>query len=46
MIGYIYVIENLINGKMYVGQSVDPDRRRTQQYAGETFSAREVSING
>ncbi len=31
--GYIYIIENLISGKLYVGQAVDPERRHKYQFS-------------
>lgn len=31
--GYIYVIENKVNGKLYVGQTIDPDRRCRAHFA-------------
>lgn len=31
-VGYIYVIENLVSGKFYVGQTIDPDRRYRQHF--------------
>lgn len=30
---FIYVVENLVNGKMYVGQTIDLDRRRRSHFS-------------
>ena len=33
MIGYIYILENLISGKMYTGQTVDPYSRLLEHFS-------------
>lgn len=34
--GYIYIVENVINGKQYVGQTTDPDARRRAHFNGRS----------
>jgi group I intron endonuclease len=42
-IWYIYIIENMINGKIYVGQTVNPNKRKWDHLSGNSSNCRAIS---
>ena len=43
--GYIYVIENDINNKLYVGQTVDPYKRESYHFSRNSFNKNCLTVH-
>jgi group I intron endonuclease len=44
-VGYIYIIENTINSKLYVGQTIDPYKRKSAHFSQTSQSKGGLVIN-
>lgn len=45
MIGYIYKITNNINGKVYIGQTIQPVKERWYRHCGKSCNAEEMKMH-